>query len=130
MWRQIPWNGGILTAITNPRREAVPVAFKLGDRLLGSSYDLIDGGKRDMKKFHLEPYAVHLFYFGSEEHSKAAAESLAHSNPGRAVVRALRRQHKQAVAADAAKAAADLALGVAPSVITGWDAALNHGFFD
>ena len=29
-----------------------------------------------------------------------------------------------------AKAEADLALGVAPSVITGWDAALNHGFFD
>jgi len=108
VWRQIPWNGGILTAITNPRREAVPVAFKLGDRLLGSSYDLIDGGKRDMKKFHLEPYAVHLFYFGSEENSKTAAESLAHSNPGRAVVRALRRQHKQAVAADAVKAAADL----------------------
>ena len=29
-----------------------------------------------------------------------------------------------------AKAEADLAFGVAPSVITGWDAALNHGFFD
>ncbi|MDP7396339.1 MAG: beta-galactosidase [Lentisphaeria bacterium] len=108
VWRQIPWNGGILAAITNPRRQAVPVAFKLGDRLLGSSYDLIDGGRRDMRKFRLEPYAVHLLYFGSEENRKTAAESLARSNPGRVVVRALRRQQQQAAAAEAAKAVAGL----------------------